>query len=514
MHKKKLGYMLVALLLLVALLAACGGGDDTSTTPDGTPTSGGDGEEVVELTMFINHPWWPTREWSGELAEEITKKTGVRLNIQIAADDNQLPLMISSGDLPDLVYTADNIDRMSDSRISMAWNELIDQYAPDFEIDPISIAINTAEDGNFYTIKNAFSSEEEWMGNDKALPGGGTPGLALREDILEELGNPSLNSLDDFANVLGMVKENYPDMIPMVMDVNHIGSYLRTQHGIIGPWYEEAGELYHEIRQPAYLEYYKYMNMLYRNGYITAENFTFADDRQDDQLVLGGRAFAHMYVLRVADENNTNLQNQGEDFRFSLQKEPLSEDARYINSGTGWSGTFITNNNSNPEAAIKFVQFMMSEEGQQLGLWGIEDVHWTMHEEGYPEYLFDPSDSEFKDRLGIHWWGLFASGAVLEGVGNYVPGLQATEAAQKIKEDFQFYPELGLVQPLADTEERNIQNRIDDMITNEETKIYLANSEEEAIQAYNQMIENAERIGLEQLEEWASEEYQRVLENF
>jgi putative aldouronate transport system substrate-binding protein len=509
--------LLLVLILVVSVLSACknAGNKEVGSEKDGASNDKSvENDEVVELDMFINHSWWPIKEWNSVVSKEITKRTGVKLNIQVAADENQLPLMIASGDLPDLVYTSSEIDRLSDPKLSYAWNELIEEHAPSFKVDPTKIGVNTATDGNFYTIRNAFSSKEEWESHDKALPGGGTPGLAVREDILKELGNPPIDSIEDFENVLGMVKEKYPDMIPLVMDINHIGSYLKSQFGVtVGgtvPWYETEGDVGYDITHPAYEEYYKFMNRLYTKGYITPENFTFADDKKDDQLVLSGKAFAHMYVMRVADENNAALEKQGEDFSFKLITQPLRDDTVHVNSGIGWSGAFITKNNKNPEASIKFMEFMMSDEGQKLGLWGVEDTHWTWNPDGYPDFKYDTTDADFKNEQGIFWWGLFGSSAVTEGLGNYVPGLQSTEGYTVAKVATIYKPELGLIQPLADTEEKNIQTRLQEMVKNEETKIYLARSEEEAIKAYNQMIETAEKIGMNKLEEWATQEYERV----
>ncbi|SDZ67975.1 putative aldouronate transport system substrate-binding protein [Evansella caseinilytica] len=519
-RKGKYMLAIVCSALLAFLLAACAdeetGKEETKQESPQVDVEADD--EVVELTLFLDHSWWPVREWSGAVPEEITKRTGVKLNIQVAADENQLPVMIASGDLPDLVFTYDQFDRMSDARISLPWNELIEQYTPTFEISPTNISVNTQADGNFYSIRNAFSSEEEWREFDKALPGAGTPGLAVREDILEYLGNPPLESLEDLENVLAAVKENYPDMIPLVMDINHIGSYLRNQMGIDvgagGPWYERNGNIHYSITHPNYLEYYKLMNRFYRNGYITAENFTFSDDQRDDQLVQNGEAFAHMYVMRVADENNTALENQGKDFTFKLITKMLTEEAVFVDSMIGWSGVFITTNNSNPEKSIQLMEFLLSEDGQQLGLWGIEGEHWTMNEEGYPDFQYNTNDSEYTDGEGIYWWGLLGSSAVNEGLGSYVPGTQGTEGLIEVKNNTLYRPEIGLIRTPADSDEQNIENRLDEMIKNEETRIYLADSEEQAVQAYDDMLETAKGIGMTKLEEWATEEYQQVVQNF
>lgn len=93
--------------------------------------------------------------------------------------------MIASGDLPDLVFTYANINRMSDSKLSYPWNELIGKYAPDFKIDQTRIAIHTMDDGNFYTVRNSFATQEEMAQNKYSIGSDGNPGIAVREDILK-----------------------------------------------------------------------------------------------------------------------------------------------------------------------------------------------------------------------------------------------------------------------------------------------------------------------------------------
>lgn len=49
----------------------------------------------------------------------------------------------------------------------------------------------------------------------------------------------------------------------------------------------------------------------------------------------------------------------------------------------GWTVTLISKNCDHPEAAIKLLSYMMSEEGQRLVLLGVEGEHYTM-EDGVP----------------------------------------------------------------------------------------------------------------------------------
>lgn len=516
-NRGKKARLLLAVVMLMALLSACGSQNTNQNKGAGADnqTSADDGR-IKELSLFIDASWYPVKEWKGPIAEKITEKTGVKLKVTVATDDKQLPLMISSGDLPDLVFTYSNIDRMSDSKLSYPWNELIEKYAPDFKIDDTRIAIHTMDDGNFYTIRNSFATQEEMSQNKYAIGSDGNPGIAVREDLLKELGNPPLQSLDDFVKILGMVKEKYPDMVPLIMDKDWIEQYFLQQLGVealLDGWYERDGKIDYAIRQPEMLEFFKFMNSLYRNGYILGENFAYTNDQIDDQYALSGKAFAHSHTVSVGDMDNIKSKNNGNSYTFKMLPSALSEKTKIVSTGLGFAGTFITKKNKDPEASIKLLQYLASDEGKKLTMFGVEGEHWTWNEEGYPELKYDPSDADFMNNNGIKWWYLYNDG-VMEGLQGYVPGTQKTQALMERKEVTVYKPAIGLIQTQPDSSEKTIKTKIDEMVKNEKVKIYLAESEEEAVANYETMIKNAEKLGLQQLVDWANEIYQKKKDLF
>lgn len=502
----------LSIMLSVTALSACSK-DDSSKGAEGKPTSTSSPktEGVKELSLFIDMSWYPVKEWKGPVAEKITEKTGVKLKVTVATDDKQLPLMIASGDLPDLVFTNANVDRLSDSKLSYPWNDLIKKYTPDFKIDKTRIAIHTMDDGNFYTVRNAFVTQEEMAKSPYSIGSDGNPGIAVREDILKELGNPPITTLDEFVKVLGMVKAKYPDMVPLIMDKDWIEQYFLQQNGVdslLDGWYEKDGKVDYGIRQPEMLDFFKFMNSLYRNGYILAENFALANDQIDDQYATSGKAFAHSHTVAIADNDNVKVKKNGGSFTFKMLPSALSKKAKAVSSGLGFAGTFITKKNKDPEASIKLIQYLASEEGRKLTMFGVEGVHWTWNEKGYPNLKYDPNDADFVNNNGIKWWYLYNDGA-MEGMLSYVPGSQKTQALMEKKAMTVYKPQLGLIQTQPDSDEKTIKTKIDEMVKNEKVKIYLAKSEEEAVTYYNNMIKNAENIGLPKLVDWANKTYQK-----
>ena len=81
-------------------------------------------------------------------------------------------------------------------------------------------------------------------------------------------------------------------------------------------------------------------------------------------------------------------------------------------STLGWDAIGITNNCKNPEAAMKLIDFLVSEEGQYLMLWGIEGKHWDMVDGKHvpkPEMVegFLTDSDKIKLETGVRKWTWF-----------------------------------------------------------------------------------------------------------
>lgn len=521
---KRSSFVMASLIATSLLVSACSGNSATTNNGGNTPSNTNSGKEAVvepagnstepvTLDLFVDQTWWPLKDWSGHVPEEITKRTGVKLNITVATDDKQLPLMIASGDLPDLVATSTQHTRLSDASLSYDWNSLIEQYAPDFEIDPENLAVNTAPDGKIYTIKNNFSTKEEWEANKETAILMGA-GIAVREDIMTELGNPQIKSLDDFTNLFQAVKDNYPDMIPLVLNPpNWHRGYFQQNFGVTSGLNDVDGKLVHGLHLQANKDMYLYMNELYRKGFITAENYAYKSEDQGKQLMYSGKGFAYAWTTQGADRLTLDAKDNG--YKFVSLPVKISDNYKNVQTSVGWQGVYITKKNKNPEASIKLMQFLRSEEGQRLAMWGIEGTDWNMSEDNkYPVFTYNHLDDSLRKEKGSYYWGLLAGSATTEMTGSFVPDTDATRTGQEFTALATFNSAIGLVIPLADSEEQVIKSNIDNLITNEEAKVLLATSAEAAAEAYDTMVAQAEKIGLNKYEEWANSKYEEVKKNF
>ena len=216
MKWKKATAVLLSMVMAVTA-AACGstrqtqGGSSETGIADsqGTESAREENGQVPTLTMFVDETWWPYEKWEGAIPEEFEKRLGVNIEVTRAADDNQLSLMVASGDMPDIICSY-RYQYLADPQVCYPLDELHETYPEiEFNVDPIFQFVNKAADDHYYTIGCGFSPEYDYDKYDKILSEG--PGFMYRSDIAEEL-SLEFKTLDDLDDTFAKVAEAYPDM--------------------------------------------------------------------------------------------------------------------------------------------------------------------------------------------------------------------------------------------------------------------------------------------------------------
>ncbi|MBW7462489.1 hypothetical protein K0U00_51405, partial [Paenibacillus sepulcri] len=81
----------------------------------------------------------------------------------------------------------------------------------------------------------------------------------------------------------------------------------------------------------------------------------------------------------------------------------------------------MTKSSKDPEAAIKFIEYMRSDEGTRLGDWGIEGEDYKMADGGYPVFSYNTNDLDVVKKNGFVYWGLLADTYITQGLARYQP---------------------------------------------------------------------------------------------
>lgn len=526
--KRKTGKrMLAAVITAGLLLTGCDAGAGTAPSEEAKPEAetagtaeneqadaGGDeGEktwsedEIITLKLFCDEIWWPYDEWSGRIPDIVTEKFGIKFEVTVPSDVNQLNMMIASGDLGDLVCSG-KFTRLSDSNICYSLDELAEEYNTDLDIHSVMRFVNTADDGKLYTQMVGYSPNSVLEGWDKVVYE--QAGMVIRTDIYEELGSPALNNLDDFTNLLQSVKENYPDIVPFAYNYSFTNDYIKILCGATpneDGFVDVDGKAVPFIMDPNLIKYYERMNDWYRKGYMTDENFAWTGN-EDQDLMISGNLFADSFYSNAGDVFNPKLEQAGADFDVQLLIDMTrgQEGAHWTQTTAGWRGLFIPRSCSAPDRVLEFCKWAWSDEGQELLLWGEEGKDWNWDEDhSYPILNYDFEAPNTED--GVKFWGWMCHDGktnVLPGYGN---GGYTYDARVALTEICDANPVLGMLRMGADSNEQVIMDNLRELYMNESTNIITAGSLEECRARYESMLETAKKMGADQLTEWANEKY-------
>ncbi len=169
------------------------------------------------------------------------------------------------------------------------------------------------------------------------------------------LGNPS-----------GYIAEGVPDNGQWLIDDKYNATYKFTSD---------------KIR-----EYFKWLNKMYNEGILDPE---FATQTHDDYIakISSGRVVALFDTLWDYQDGEKILKQDGKlgktycGLPLAMDKGTKVPTLMYQGLPTG-QGVGITTACENPEAAIKFLDYICSDEGQVLVNWGIEGTNYKIDENG------------------------------------------------------------------------------------------------------------------------------------
>ena len=523
---KKLGFFKKATALMVTIcmllsMSACKSSPPTSneastapTSSEATPTkedsSADTSDEVKTLSVFINHSWYPTKTFTGIIPEEITEQTGVKLDPTIAVDDKQLGVMIASGTLPDLIYTCDNLDRLSNADLCYSYDDLISEYNIQWNIDPLlrGNALAYSTDNKIYCVPNHFSTTQDWTEQNFGVPM--LPTLLYRKDLYEKLGSPKLETLDDLTALFGMVEEQMPDITPFTFDTyNWRFRILQIWTGCTWTNFpkQEDGTYKHYTETTNYYDMLKMLNGWYRAGYMTADNFA-ATTTTAKVPYQSGKAFC--FTGPTQDTENQAALTSLDPSYISVESMPLS-DYKYLTSDIGWSGCFITKNCSDPEAAIKLMAWMFTPEAQMLTQNGREGIEYTIGDNGIPVFSQEWVDATANDTLKDIYnpWYYFGGSAIAESFGrcasikNYDKYYKTPDDA--VRNLYENDPWIKASEPISGTDENDILVTLDandpnGMIATYEAKVIMSDSDAAFEKNYQEYMDAEKNVSIEKLD--------------
>ena len=528
MWKKKISLLLACMLTASTLLAGCGSGSAQEAGGDTADSEKAEEAEPITLTFFDKNTG---DTFDDPVAQEIMERTGVKIEVQqpTGNPEEKLNLMLASGDLPDIVLMdrrSDIVNKYIAAGALIPLNDLIDQYGPDIaEMYGDTLNKSRYEDGKNYYLNNWYGIDPD---PDRAI--------AIRMDVLKELGYGEKAekgepfTQEEFRDILTRFRDNYQgedgqEAIPFTANSDYLSAVLDTFKAMYGMknYYESGdGSIQFLARDPNYLKMGQYLNSLYLDGLLDRE---WAVNKEQIFTQKAGSGRVAATVGLPTDGNKILLQDNGEGtdkqfYMFKVVADGVDPDQTTFSprSSLGWDAIGITVKNEHPEETIKFLNFLASEEGQYLLMWGIEGKDWDMEGDVHvprPETLqgFQDDWNNFSKETGIRKWtwciknGYGSDGTPYDLAGKYERDAIQTHALTSMANstwDTAPYDNIG---PLAGTEEFLAEQKINDIITTGFTNMVYAETPEQVEEIYYTMIADMDANNAAAVEKIYTENY-------
>ena len=543
---KKKGFKRIAALLLAAscMLTACGGSTGSGQA-EGTQAAGGaetaqegtqtasDGE-VKTITVF--NSGGTVKDFDDPVAQQIEEKTGFRIEYVDGAGavEEKLNLMLSGQTYPDIVYL-DNASPVrkayEEAGALIGLNDLIEQYGPDIKEMYGDLLVRfQSEDGEIYGLGDWYDLDPNVM-------------VMLKYDILKELvgqeradNHAQPFTQEEFIQLLRDFKEKYPtidgvESIPIsIQGKGWDVSMFLGMFGIV-EYYTGNEKIEHKVRDPQFKEMIQFVNQLYREGLLDKDWVTL-DWNQLEEKITKGYTFCTVDSNWIGTRPNQSLRvTDGDEADFRSYKVVgngvTAEETTYNSRNTlGWGDWCITTNCEDPVAAMQFCNFMASEEGQYLTLWGVEGEHWD-YVDGKHQPRQEVLDAYREDEVattnetGVRKHRMFVKNGVGEDgtpydlVVKWDPTVE-WQWAYEASADTDLYDNsyyAGL-EPAGSTPEGLIAQKVTDIYDEYVPKMVNAASQEDCVAQYEEMISNMEAAGLVQLEDVMTENYLAKMERW
>lgn len=400
-------------------LYGCGATENTTVSDTQKQESSQEDLEPVTFTFYNADGMEDT--WTDPVAQKITEKTGVTLKMDYPADasDNRIALMVATGEYPDLVFAKGDAPTLIQNDALIDMSDLIDEYGPNIKKlygDEYENLRFSSEDPSIYQLCSDKVQEE-------TLETSGT--AQLQWAVLQENQYRVPYTLEEYTQMIRDYMEKYPMIngkpaigISIVCSDWHWYTMLSNPSGYMngsadnGQWIvdDEKQEVYYKHAADGQKEYYKWLNEMYNEGILDPE---FATQTHEDFVL----KVAEGRVLGLLDEEwdytgaEISLRADGQEehtyagLPVTIDRSVKCPSLKQQNLAVGW-GIGITKSCKDPVRAVRFLDWLCSDEAQILLNWGIEGVDYYYDENGkrcITEEDLEASrkDTNYSERTGV-----------------------------------------------------------------------------------------------------------------
>ncbi|OMF64361.1 ABC transporter substrate-binding protein [Paenibacillus sp. FSL R5-0766] len=434
---KVLGACLVTSVVLVS--AGCGNAGENSES------NTSDTNSPITFTFFgaDASPNW--NKMQDAVGKKITEETGVSIDaefdISSGGGNDRISLMAASGDYPDLIFPKGNLTRLVDAGAMIDLTDLIEEHAPN---------LKKIYGEHFNRLK--YSNDDPsiyWIPTNGAIDQvsfDATNGTAIQHRVVKELGYPEIKTLNDFEKVLREYYEKHPTTddgqptIPLTLSADGWRRMITVTDPAVmstgGPGdgeYFINPDTYEAVlhyKRPEEKEYFRWLNKMYNEGLLDKDSFVQKDDQYKSKIA-SGRVLSLLDPSWGFSDAENALKSAGkDDMTYGFYPVTLDDNFQrkdFQNIGFDGYGIGITVDCEDPVRAIKFLDWMSSEEGQVLRNWGVEGEQYNV-EDGVRTIPADVQERKNKDNntftketgVGLYYiFGAHYGDGVKDSTDNY-----------------------------------------------------------------------------------------------
>ena len=415
--------MLLIVTMVVTVFAGCAKGTTQKSTSSGsekkTESMTGtkqeeskteEKEEPTVITFASTRaltkdpiPWYEMDVW-----KKVWEEANIKIEY-IEYDDDLFNLMLTSGDVPDIVFSTNGskVDDIVKSGLALDLEPYIEEYAPNMNLEvyqsrnALVKELKGGENNGLYFIAPRIGVENARGGTDSSRS------YNIRWDYYKELGCPEITSDDDYIDIMEQMVKNHP--------TNEKGekTYAMGLDDRLDRWYRRAafvkpvlanmwtfsgsqymasyvdGHLvngYTEIEASAYWTDMKFYNKLYNKGLLDPDSFTQTGSEFADKIN-AGRYMAtpskeNSFYITASKENPETLAGF---VRVPSANAIVFCDKKMLLGDFPGCYLFVGAKTENLEAVMRFLNVLHDLDTQRMLASGIEGVHWN-YVDGVPTF--------------------------------------------------------------------------------------------------------------------------------
>lgn len=433
MKTRKVTAVLLAASIAAGLLVGCGSDSTADTAASGDSTAAQEGE-VLNLTYY-NADTNKDDPWTDPVAQAITEATGVSLTTSYPLSDasEDISLMIANDEYPDIIYSKGFANQLVDAGALIDMTDLIEEYGPNIKKmygDELKKLRWSKDDQSIYQLSSYT------IGGSPMKPAGN---VQIQWQVLEENNYEYPTTLDEFETMIKNYLAEHPttddglDTIGIslaasdwhwMIDLANPSAFVAEGSPDTGEWLvQDDDTIIFKYRSDKVKEYFRWLSRMYDEGVLDPE---FATQTHEDYIakIGSGRVVALTDNSWDYSEGETILKADGKvDCTYAGLPVTMDEDTKcaslmYQGLTVGW-GIAITKDCKDPVAAIKFIDYLCSDEGYILRSWGIEGVNYLVDEDGnryrtQEEIDYSTTDQDYAKKTGV---GFHTTGFPLYGDG-------------------------------------------------------------------------------------------------